>query len=181
MNLIFYLFGLCLELIFILSFTIFWIYLIYSDLKGSPFVPSKKREVDFILKEAGFKKGQKLYDLGCGDGRVIREAAAKYHIVGTGVDVNPFLIWYARFMSRIQKVQGVTFRCADVFKVNIRNADVVYVFLMPKILKRLLPKFQKELRKGARIISHGFKIEGLEKRLVQTIFHAPFPTYFYRM
>lgn len=176
-----YYFGILLEIAFLLGFITFWFYMIYSDLKGSPYVPSKLKEIQFILKEAKLKKGQKFIDLGCGDGRTVREAVVTHKVEGVGVDVNRVLIWWARSLSKLKKNNNMRFVTSDIFGIDLKDYDVVYVFLMPRILEKLSGKFSKELKKGSQIISHGFRIKGLENKLYKTISHEPFPTYFYRL
>lgn len=178
---IIYLSAVLLELIFSLCFTVFWISLIYSDLKGSPFVASKVKEIKYILKEAHLKKGQKFYDLGCGDGRVVRKAVELYGVCGVGIDVNPCLIYWSRLMSKFQKLKNVAFKVGDISKIDFRDAQVIYIFLMPKFLKILQPQLKAKLRPNTLVISHGFKLEEMKNRLFKTIPHTPFPTYFYRI
>lgn len=181
MNLLIYLAAVSAELIFLISFVVFWISLIYSDLKGSPFVASKMKEVEYILKEANLKKGQIFYDLGCGDGRVVRKAVQLYGVYGVGIDVNLWLIYWSRLMSKFQKLKNIEFKVADICKIDLHDAQVIYIFLMPKFLEKLAPKFVGELKKNTLIISHGFKLEEMTNHLFKTIPHTPFPTYFYRI
>lgn len=176
-----YYFGILLEIAFLLGFIIFWFYMIYSDLKGSPYVPSKLKEIQFVLKEAKLKKVQKFIDLGCGDGRAVREAVVTYDVEGIGVDVNRVLIWWAKFLTKLKKINNIRFIVSNIFDIDLKEYDVVYVFLLPKILEKLSVKLLKELKKGSQVISHGFRIKGLENQLYKTISHEPFPTYFYRL
>jgi SAM-dependent methyltransferase len=169
------------ELLFFASFSVYVIFLIYSHIKGSPYVPTKTKETLFILKEAHLKKKQIFYELGCGDGRVVRYAVKDYKVKGFGVDINPLLILYSKFLCFLQKIKGIMFIREDIMKIDLENANVVYLFLMPEFLKRLIPKFEKELKKNTIVISHGFKIIDWQKKLYKTIQHTPFPTYFYRI
>ncbi len=177
----FYFLAIVFELLFAISFSIYTISLIYSNTKGSPYVPTKNKEVETILKEANLKKNLKFYELGCGDARVSRIAAKKYKVKSVAVDVNPILVRWARFLAKMKKVEGIVIIRKNIFQVDISQADIVYLFLMPELIKKLMPKFETELKKNTVIISHGFKIEGWETRLYKTISHIPFPTYFYRV
>ncbi|MBI3620030.1 class I SAM-dependent methyltransferase [Candidatus Roizmanbacteria bacterium] len=169
------------ELGFFFAFSVYVIFLIYSHTKGSPYVPSKQKELAYILSEAGLKKGMVFYDLGSGDGRAVMTAVSKYEVRGIGVDINPLLIWEARLKARFKNLKQISFIKKNIDDVNLTRANVVYVFLMPDLLKKLKIKFESELKKKVTVISHGFKIEGWDNKLVKTIPRSPFPTYFYVM
>lgn len=148
---------------------------------GSPYVPTKKKELINFLKEANIKKGQVFLELGCGDGRVVRTAVGEYGAKGIGIDVNPTLILWARLRAKMAKVKGIEFRVENLFKTDVSKADIIYLFLMPELLVKLEKKLKKETKKGAVIISHGFKVEGWEKHNFKTIPNKPFPTYYYKI
>jgi len=169
------------ELVFSFGIAVYSISLLVSSFKGAPYVPTKNKEIDVLLEEAKLKKGQLFFDLGCGDGRVVRIATERYGVRGIGYDVNPVLVRYARFLAKIKKVKGVQFFRKNIFDVDLKEVDVIYIFLMPKLMAKFLPKMKKELRKNTLIISHGFKVEGLEKKLFKKLDRKPFPTYFYRI
>lgn len=168
------------ELLFAIGFCAITISFIYSSIKGSPYVPTNKKEIGIILKNADLKSQQNFLELGCGDGRVSRLASNKYKVKALGIDVNPFLIWYARFLSRIESSANTKFYRQNIFDSDLSEADVVYLFLMPKLIQKMRLKFEKELKKNAIVISHGFKIIGWQNSLIKKIDHSPFPTYFYR-
>lgn len=148
---------------------------------GAFYVPTKQKEVDFILKNANLKKGQVFFDLGSGDGRLIHTAVKKYEVLGIGIEINPLLILYSKILAKIEKLNNAKFKREDLFKANIKEANVIFTFLMPNTLKKLKQKFLTECQKNVLIISHGFIIEGWEKYLQKTISHSPFPTYYYRL
>jgi len=162
-----------------MGFSLFTAYLIYSQLKGSPYVPTKQKDVEVILNELQIKKGQIFYELGCGDGRVVRTAVIKYDVKGIGIDINPVLLVWARLLARI-KSTSVIFRKENILETDLRKVDYVYLFLMPKLINKLTPKMLKELKKTSIIVSHGFKIENWPKKPYKTILGKPFYTYFYR-
>jgi len=176
-----YYFAVFLELLFLISFITYWGYLIYSDLKGSPYVPTKSRDIERILKMANIKKGCYFYELGCGDGRVTRLAVTKFGVKGFGVDVNPILIWFANLVSRFKKLKHISFKTENIFDTAIKDANVVYLFLMPKLIDKMSDKLMKELKKKTIIISHGFKIPKLKSQLYKTLSDEPYPTYYYRL
>jgi len=150
-----------------------------ATLRGAMFLPTKQKEIEHILKRANFKKGQIFFDLGSGDGRVLRTAVKKYKIKGMGIEINPLLLLYSKILAKIEKLNNVIFKREDLFKTDIKGANVIFTFLMPDTLKKLKQKFLTECRKNVLIISHGFIIEGWEKYLLKRIDHRPFPTYYY--
>ena len=122
-----------------------------------PYVPSPNPVVEGMLKLAGVKAGDTVYDLGCGDGRIVITAAKTYGAKGVGVDINPERIEEARANAKSAKVEDkVKFEENDLFKANIANATVVTLYLLPDVNVRLKPKLLKELKPGTRIVSHSF-------------------------
>src|SRR3989344_3747698 len=99
---IFYFISVFSILIFIISVAIYLLGLIYSSFKGSPYVPTKRKIIQNILKSAGLKRGHKFIDIGCGDGRIVEEAVS-FGAVGTGIDINPLLIFRARLRAKLKK------------------------------------------------------------------------------
>lgn len=122
-----------------------------------PYVPSPNPVVEGMLKLAGVSSGDTVYDLGCGDGRIVITAARTYGAKGVGVDINPERIEEARTNAKSAKVDDkVKFEENDLFKANISNATVVTLYLLPDVNVRLKPKLLKELKPGTRIVSHSF-------------------------
>jgi ribosomal protein L11 methylase PrmA len=98
-----------------------------------------------------------VYDLGCGDGRIVITAAQKYGAHGVGIDINPARIEEARANARDAGVDDRTsFEAKDLFDANIRSATVVALYLLPDVNLRLRPRLLDELQPGTRIVSHGF-------------------------
>lgn len=143
---------------------------------GSPYVATRKKRIDEILKEANLKKGKIFVELGCGDGRIVRTAVKNYEVKGIGVDINPILIFYANILGK----KNVLFKVENIFNTDLRKADYIYIFLMPKLIEKLSLKMDKEMKKGVIIISHGFPVKGWERKLFKTLKRVPFPTYYYR-
>lgn len=153
-----------------------------SSFMGAPFVPASQKTLAQALKEAKLKPGQRFYDLGSGDGRIVRFACTKYRVSGVGIEANPVLILYSYVLSLVQGIDGTKFKWANIFNVDLSDADVVYIFLLPQALIKLEPKLKKECKKGTLIISHGFSIKGLEYLLERQInSNKLFPTRYYRI
>jgi ribosomal protein L11 methylase PrmA len=107
-----------------------------------------------MLQLGAVKPGDVVYDLGCGDGRIVIEAA-KLGARGVGVDIDPQRIREARADARKEGVEDrVDFRVGDLFETDVRPATAVMLFLWPEVNLRLRPKLLRELRPGARVVSH---------------------------
>jgi SAM-dependent methyltransferase len=122
-----------------------------------PYVPTTDEAVEAMLKLADVKSTDVVYDLGCGDGRIVITAAKEYGAHGVGIDINPQRIHEARENAKKAGVEDlVRFEVNDLFKANIRDATVVTLFLLQKVNLRLRPKLLKELKPGTRIVSNTF-------------------------
>ena len=121
------------------------------------YVPTPHQIVERMLDVAGVRTGDVVYDLGCGDGRMVIAAAKKFATRGVGVDLDPRRIREARANAKAAGVEHlVTFEVGDMFKTDIREATVVMLYLLPELNRRLKPKLLAELRPGARVVSHDF-------------------------
>ena len=135
-----------------------------------PYVPSPNPVVDGMLKLAGVSAGDTVYDLGCGDGRIVIAAAKAYGAKGVGVDINPERVEEARANAKSAKVDDkVRFEENDMFKANIANATVVTLYLLPDVNLRLKAKLMKELKPGTRIVSHSFDMGDWKPEKEQTV------------
>jgi ribosomal protein L11 methylase PrmA len=123
------------------------------------FVPTPQDVVEKMLDMAKVKKGDVLYDLGSGDGRIAITAAKKYGIKATGIDIDPERIREATENARKAGVTDlVQFRQEDLFKANFKDATVVTLYLLPDLNVKLRPKLWNELKPGTRIVSHQFEM-----------------------
>jgi hypothetical protein len=121
------------------------------------FVPTPQQVVDEMLKVANVKKGDVLYDLGSGDGRIPVTAAKRYSVRAVGIDIDPQRISEANENARKEGVTNlVTFKNTDLFTTDISEATVVTLYLLPRLNVKLRPKLFKELKNGTRIVSHAF-------------------------
>jgi SAM-dependent methyltransferase len=135
-----------------------------------PYVPSPNPVVDGMLKLAGVKPGDIVYDLGCGDGRIVITAAKSYGATGVGVDIDPARIQEARANAASANVaEKVKFQENDLFKANIGDATVVTLYLLPSVNERLKPKLLKELKPGTRIVSHSFDMGDWKPEREETV------------
>lgn len=121
------------------------------------YVPTPQEVVDAMLKLANVHKGDVVYDLGCGDGRIVVTAAKRYGVRGVGIDINPERIREAQQNAKENGVTNlVTFRNEDLFEADIKEASVVTLYLLTSLNIKLRPKLLRELKPGTRIVSHSF-------------------------
>jgi SAM-dependent methyltransferase len=123
-----------------------------------PFVVSAEPVVEAMLDLAGVRGGDVLYDLGCGDGRIVIAAAGR-GARATGIDIDPMPLYFARTNARragAEVERRVRFARGDFFQADLRDATVVTLYLSPEVNQRLLPKLLDELAPGSRIVSHKF-------------------------
>jgi SAM-dependent methyltransferase len=123
------------------------------------FVPTPTETVDEMLRQAHLKKGDVLYDLGSGDGRIPIAAAKQYGVRAVGIDIDPKLVEEARETARREGVEHlVSFRNEDMFAADIHDATVVTLYLSDTLNVMLRPKLLRDLRPGSLIISHDFRM-----------------------
>ena len=122
-----------------------------------PYVPTSQDVVDAMLKLAKVTNNDVVYDLGCGDGRIVITAAKKYGATGTGIDINPNRIQEARQNALNAQVSDkVKFMEGDLFETDFSEASVVTLYLLPAVNLKLRPLLLKQLKPGTRIVSHAF-------------------------
>jgi SAM-dependent methyltransferase len=127
---------------------------------GGPFVPTPWVILDEMLKLADIRPDDVVYDLGSGDGRLVIAAAERHGARGVGVERHPDLIVYSRALAEHRGIADrVKFVEGDVLEADVRAATVVMMYLLPRLVVRLVPKLRAELPVGARIVSHDYALE----------------------
>ena len=122
-----------------------------------PYVPTAQSVVDKMLEMARVKKNDVVYDLGCGDGRIVITAAKRYGARGVGIDINPERIKEANENAKAAGVQDkVKFIVGDLFKANFAEATVVTLYLLPDVNLALRPQLWRQLKVGTRVVSHDY-------------------------
>ena len=122
-----------------------------------PYVPTTDAAVQTMLKLADVKKTDVVYDLGCGDGRIVITAAKNMGARGVGIDINPVRIGEAKENAKKAGVEKqVRFEENDLFEADIHEATVVTLFLLPHINLKLRPKLLHDLKPGTRVVSNTF-------------------------
>jgi len=123
------------------------------------FVPTPQEVVEDMLRLANVRKGDVLYDLGSGDGRIAITAAKLYGVRAVGIDIDPERIREATENAKKAGVEKlVQFRKADLFTSDFREATVVTLYLLPDLNVKLRPKLWSELKPGSRVVSHQFEM-----------------------
>jgi ribosomal protein L11 methylase PrmA len=123
------------------------------------YVPTPPEVVDEMLRMVNVHKGDVVYDLGCGDGRIVITAAKKYGVRGVGIDIDPERIKESEDNARREGVSKlVKFRQEDLFEADIREATVVTLYLLDRLNEKLRPKLLRDLKPGTRIVSHAFRM-----------------------
>ena len=131
--------------------------------------PSPQNVVEHMLKLANVHKGDVVYDLGCGDGRIVITATKQFGATGVGIDIDPIRIKESRQNARKAGVMNrVTFRLEDLFTADIQDATVVTLFLSGSVNLKLRPKLLRELKPGTRVVSYYWDMNDWEpdKRIV---------------
>jgi ubiquinone/menaquinone biosynthesis C-methylase UbiE len=152
--------------------------------KLAPFVTSPQPIVERMLELVNLKSGETLYDLGCGDGRILVTAAQRYGAKAVGVELSDALVKKAQsdvdrqgLQNKIRIIQG------DMMSIDVSNAQVVSLYLMTEANDQLRPKLERELKPGARVVSLDFKVRGWKPSKVDKFeaSHRPYTIYVYSM
>jgi len=150
----------------------------------APFVPTPEPVVERMLTSAELKPGETLYDLGCGDGRILFEAAQKFGARAVGVELSSKLVEEVNekvralgLQDQIKVIEG------NLLNVNLRPADVVTLYLLRLSNEKLKPNLKKQLKPGARVVSHDYEIMGWRPDRVDkvTVYQRAHTIYVYRM
>src|SRR5688572_3687056 len=150
-----------------------------------PYEPSPPEVVTVMLELGSLRAGDVVYDLGCGDGRIVIEAVRRYQATGVCIDIDPERIREARANAERAGAAGsIRFVTGDLFEAEIADADVVMLFLWPEVNLRLRPKLERELRPGTRVISHWHDMGSWKPeptRQVEPAGRKPRPVYLWTM
>jgi SAM-dependent methyltransferase len=136
----------------------------------APYVTSPQPIVDRMLEIANVKAGETVYDLGCGDGRILITAAQKYNAKGVGVELSDKLVQMTNERLRRMNLDShVTVRQGHLLEVDLKDADVVTLYLETGSNELLRPNLEKYLKPGARVVSHDFEVRGWKASKVDKI------------
>lgn len=139
--------------------------------KLAPYYPTPETIVEKMLRLGGLKAGEKMYDLGSGDGRIVIMAAQKFHSDAIGVELDKDLC--RQSIARIQKLgleQSAHIVNGDLLKQNYSSADLVTVYLLPESIdNKVQPLLDRQLKKGARVVAHDFEFKNWMAEKVENI------------
>jgi len=151
---------------------------------GAPFIPTGRQDIARIFVQIMVRPGEVFYELGSGDGRVVR-AAARAEARAIGIEQSGVLIWWSRLLTRGVGVPSghlaARFIHASFFKVDLSAADTVFCYLLPTLMERLKSKLERELKPGARVISYAFKMPGWTPVQRLSLSRRNLPAYVYEM
>ncbi len=138
--------------------------------KLAPYVTSPQRVVDRMLEMAAVKSSETVFDLGCGDGRVLFTVVQKYRAKAVGVEIDPKLVESTREQAqkmamgnRVRVVQG------NLLEADLSEADVVTLYLLTESNQLLRPRLEKMLRPGARVVSYDYAVPGWKPKWVERV------------
>ncbi len=136
----------------------------------APYVPSPQPVVERMLEAAELKPYETVYDLGCGDGRILITAAREFKAKAVGIELSEKLVRQAQ--DQVKKLgleNRITVMHGDLMQADLKPADVVTVYLLTSANDGLKPAFEKSLRHGARVVSHDFQIRGWKPERIETV------------
>lgn len=145
-----------------LGFVLYLLYYLIAFVTGAPFVPSTNPAARRMIELANIKKGSVVYDLGSGDGRLLRLAAAR-GATAIGYEINPILVWWSRLLTVLStNRQHIRIIAKSFWNADLKDADVIFVYLLPWRMERLEKKIRKECKKGTLIVSNSFMFPKLK-------------------
>jgi cyclopropane fatty-acyl-phospholipid synthase-like methyltransferase len=137
----------------------------------APYYPTPQSIVEKMLQMAELKAGEKMYDLGSGDGRIVIMAAQKFHAEAIGIEIDSKMV--KQSLERIRKLgleKSARVIQGDLLQQNYSSADVVTVYLLPEAIdSKVQPVLDRQLKKGARVVAHDFEFRNWKPEKVENI------------
>ena len=148
---------------------------------GALFCFTHSSKIDAILDSIPMKRGDKIVDLGCGDGRFLAAASKRYNITGIGYDVNFLAVFMARFRFLFSPAAIKIIR-KNFFNVSLSDKDIIFCYLFPDVMEKLASKLEGEMKEGALLVSCNFPLPGWTPVSILTADHGfqKDPIYIYR-
>ncbi len=155
--------GLILMLVFVFLMLICSVFLLFTVFTGAPYVPTSPAIVQTMCELGELKPGQKVMDLGCGDGTILIKAAKSYGTTGLGVELSPLVALFARIKTRMAGMQDkIKIIRGNMFDVELPEVDVVMMYLLPKATNKITARLKARYPHMI-VISHGFELENTKQ------------------
>ena len=148
-------------LLFIIFSVIILLSIQWPSLTGAPWWPTPQKKVRRMLEMADVQKDELVFDLGCGDGRVLLTAARRFQARAIGIEIDPLRFMLVQILITIFGLRKrITVKLGNFFEQDLSNADVVFTYLLQDTNNKLFNKLDAELRPGARVVSHNYSYPG---------------------
>lgn len=153
----------------------------YAAFRAAPWVPVRSVDLPRVVRLLDLKPGETLYDLGCGDGRVLL-ASWKPGVRGVGIELSLPLVLASTLRIFFRgRSRDVRVHVRDFFHVSLREADAIFCFLMPPAMAKLAEQFKRDLKPGCRIVSYTFSLPGWKPEVEDRTGGTGTPIYRYRL
>jgi len=152
-----------------------------ASLSLAPWVPTRRKDLGRICDLANFEPGDKFYDLGCGDGRLVVYAGRHYEVKATGIELALPFYFLCQLRRWFFEKENIEFKFNNLFFIDLSDADVVYLFPQTekKLSGKLITKLEKGLKTGARVITYVFPVNSWEPAMVSKPTDKDLPIYLY--
>ena len=137
------------------------VFMAWSQAFGAPWIPTSHKTIRKMLELARLKPGETLYDLGCGDGRIVIDAAKDFDALAVGIEIDPIRYYWAKLsILRFRLQCSARVILGNFFQSNLSKADVVTLYLLQDTNVKLMKKLSEELKPGARIVTNTYTLPG---------------------
>lgn len=153
--------------------------MILTTFSGPPVLPTPKKIIEEAFSKIPIKEKALFIDLGSGTGRVVRLAVEKYKVHGLGVDINPFVILWSKLRAYFSGFKNIEFKRENYLKTDLSQANVIFMYLLPRFIPVVSKKIEKECKSGTFVISQRFAVKNWEKFLFKEISRKNNSTYIY--
>lgn len=144
-------------LLLLLAFTFWLVSMIISTMTRAPYVVTADNAIEVALKLAKPKPGELIYDLGCGDSRVLILSSKKYGTLGTGYDISPFCVWKSNLKVSLNKLSGdIKIYRQSLYKADLSKADIIFLYTGTEIMSQLEKTIFNDIKPTTRIVSIAF-------------------------
>ena len=148
-------------LLFVIATVIILLSIQWPSLTGAPWWPTPQNKVLRMLEMANVQADEVVYDLGCGDGRVLIMAARRFHARSVGIEIDPLRFLLVQMLITILGLrQQVSVKLGNFFEQDLSQADIIFTYLLQDTNNKLFKKLDAELRPGTRVVSHNYSYPG---------------------